>query len=299
MEELLLNLTRFDAEENATLSTDLAPAITIDHLNKLTENIKTLNEIISVNELVPMTGDTIRIYKTAVKTKPSANVKEGEIIPLTEAERKLVKEIKLELKKYRKSTTAEAIQKVGRDRAINDTDAVLVKVAQKDIKDGFFENLSTGTGTATPGGAGFQQAVAAAWGAVQTAYEDVDATPIYFVNPSDLATYLGSAQITMQTAFGLSYIENFVGLGTVFVSPSIPAGTVKATAKENLFCGYVPADTSDMAQTFNLTSDETGLVGMSHYVVGERAAIDTLIITGAVFYPEAADRVINVNIATE
>jgi hypothetical protein len=145
MEELLLNLTRFDAEENATLSPDLAPAITIDHLNKLTENIKTLNEIISVNELVPMAGDTIRIYKTAVKTKPSTNAKEGEIIPLTETERKLVKEIKLELKKYRKSTTAEAIQKTGRDRAINDTNAVLVKVAQKDIKDGFFDNLTIRT----------------------------------------------------------------------------------------------------------------------------------------------------------
>ena len=52
-------------------------------------------------------------------------------------------------------------------------------------------------------------------------YEDEDATPVFFVSSDDVAEYLGSAQITMQTAFGWTYIENFLGLGTAIVTPAL------------------------------------------------------------------------------
>lgn len=299
MNKFKLNLQMFAgedaAETNATLSADLEPAISIDLTSRMTENINTLKRIISANELIPMaSGSVIKMYKTVVKNKPAKMAGEGEVIGLTELERKLVNTVEMKLNKYRKQTPAEAIQKTGRNIAINETDEALIKSVQKEIKADFFKLLGTGTGTATATANGLQGACAAAWGKVQEVYEDVDATPIYFIHPTDAANYLATAQVTMQTAFGLSYIENFLGLGDAFVSPAVAAGNVFATAKENLYLAYVPADNGDVADTFNLISDETGLIGMTHSLAAERASVDTLVMTGVKFYPEDVSKIIKV-----
>lgn len=194
------------------------------------------------------------------------------------------------MKKYRRQTTAESIQKTGREIAINRTDEKLLSGVQKDIKKGFYSVIAQGTGTAT--GKGLQAALAAAWGEVVKFYEDEDATPIYFVSSDDLSEYLGEAQITLQNAFGFSYVKDFLGLGTVVVSPSLTKGKLIATAKENLHCAYIPANSGDVAQTFGLTSDTTGLVGMTHSTKTDNATIDTLVMSGVQFYPEMLDGVI-------
>ena len=150
--------------------------------------------------------------------------------------------------------------------------------------------LAEGTGSAS--GTTLQAALSAAWGQVKKFYEDQDATPIYFVSTDDVADYLGTAQVSMQTAFGMSYIENFLGLGTVVVSPALAKGKAIATAKENLYGAYVPANSGDVAKTFGLTADSTGLVGMAHYPISSNATVDTLIMSGVVFYPELLDGVI-------
>ena len=96
----------------------------------------------------------------------------------------------------------------------------------------------------------------------------------------------------MQQAFGMSYVEDFLGLGTLVVSPSLTKGKLIATAKENLHGVYVPANTGDVARTFGLTSDTTGLVGMTHQPISGNATVDTLVFSGVVFYPELLDGVI-------
>ena len=116
------------------------------------------------------------------------------------------------------------------------------------------------------------------------------------MNTTDVADYLATAQITTQNAFGFKYVNDFLGLGTVVIDPSVPAGTVIATAKENINGAYVSAD-GDVAETFGLTSDETGLVGMTHYVKGDNASINTLVMSGVVFYPEDATGVVKATIA--
>ena len=194
------------------------------------------------------------------------------------------------LKKFRKQTTAEAIQRSGRNLAINKTDEKLVSSIQKSIKKDFYTILLTGTGTAS--GTGLQATLSAAWGAVAKFYEDEDATPIYFVSSDDVAEYLATAQVTMQTAFGISYIQDFLGLGTVVIAPSLTKGKLVATAKENLRGAYVPAQSSDLAQSFGLTADSTGLIGMTHAVSSDNATIDTLMFSSVVFYPELLDGVI-------
>ena len=221
------------------------------------------------------------------KNTPS-QVGEGETIPLTEIERKLVKTVTLDLNKYRKNTTAEAIQKVGRNMAVNQTDEKLISEIQKDIKKTFYTTLATGTGTAT--GTNLQTTLANLWAKLQGYYEDMDVTPIYFINQQDVADYLGTAQITMQTAFGFTYIENFLGLGTAIISPQVTAKAPIATAQENLNGAYAPVS-GDVAQTFGLTYDASGMIGMTHQMKSDNATIDTLIMSNVIFYPEYADGV--------
>ena len=290
------DLQLFAAPVNETVTTDVEPAISVDLVTRLGQNITELQNLLGIVDLEPMAAGTlIKIYKLTQTNTPE-QVAEGEEIALTKIQRVLANTVELSLNKYRRQTTAEAIQKVGQAIAINATDEKLVASVRKDIKKAFYEALATGTGTAT--GATLQPALANAWGAVKTYYdgEDMDATPIFFISTADVATYLGTAQITLQTAFGFDYVENFLGLGTAIVTPSLDAGVAYATAKENLRAAYVPANGGDVSQAFGLTSDETGLVGMTHHANTNNASVDTLILSGVVFYPEYADGVIKVTV---
>lgn len=272
--------------EGTTLSTDIAPAISIDHVTRLTTSLSKLFEVIGVTKTKPMaSGSIIKVW--AWDTTLAESPDEGIEIPLTKSERELVATYELVLKKHRASVTAEAIQSVGRARAINEKDAELVGKVQKAIKAGLFGTLNSAAGTATAG-ATLQATLANAWAACASFYEDYDVTPVFFVNPVDVATYLGSAQITVQTAFGFSYIENFLGLGTVVIASGITSGTVIATAAENLNYAYIPANGGELAAAFGLTSDRTGYVGLTHQVLGINATIESLIMYGGLLYAENA-----------
>lgn len=282
------------APTNTIVKADIEPAISIDHTNKLVEGIKTLQRILGIADMTAMAeGTLIKQYKVTKKNTPN-QVGEGETINLTKIERKLVNTFELALKKYRKSVTAEAIQRSGYDKAVNDTDEKLVAEVRKDIKADFFTMLGTGTGTAT--GTNLQEALANLWGKLQVRFEDMDVNPVFFINPADVADYLGKAQISTQNAFGFTYVENFLGLGDALLSASVPAKAPIATVKENMNGAYIPAG-GDLARAFGLTVDESGLVGMMHDAQSSNAALDTLIMDGVLFYPEEVDGVFKATIA--
>lgn len=291
-----LNLQLFAVEENLTVSTDLAPEISIDHVSRLESNIKELQKVLGITEMTPMNeGTNIKIYKLTQANTPG-QAPEGEVIPLTKFTRTVAQTIELGLNFFRKETTAKSIQKVGKERAINETDEKLVSNVQKDIKGDFFTKINSGTGTAS--GTGLQDTLSNIWAELQTVYEDEDVSPVYFVNPKDVAAYLGSAQVTMQQAFGLSYIKDFLGLGTVIVSPKVTQKKPVGTAKENLNGAYVPAGSGDAGSSLGLKADSTGFVGMTHYVAHDKGNIGTLAMSGVVFYPELLDGVIVGTIST-
>lgn len=292
-----INLQLFAVPENETVTTDLEPAISVDFTTRLSSNITELQNLLGISDLEPMSAGTlIKVYKMEQVNTPE-QVAEGETIPLTKINRTLAKTVELKLNKYRKQTTAESIQKVGRNMAINQTDEKLISGIRKDVKKNFYDVLLTGTGSTA--GTTLQGALAAGWGKVKKFYEDEDATPVFFVSSDDVADYLGSAQITMQNAFGWTYIENFLGLGTAIVTPALAKGKTIATAKENLRGAYVPAGSGDLAQSFNLTADTTGLVGMTHQIAADNASITTLIMSGVVFYAELLDGVVISTITPE
>lgn len=284
-------------ETGTTVTTDVEPAISIDITTRFAQSIKVLREALGITRMIPMAeGSVIKLYKATVGTV-AQQVGEGEKIGLTKVTRALAGTYTMTWHKYRRRTTAESIQKSGRAVAINELDSKLVGTARATIKSAFFANLASGIGTATPIANGLQAALAAVWGQIQDYYEDYDVTPVFFVNPLDVADYLATASITTQTAFGFSYIENFLGLGRAFLSKGVTQGTVIGTATENLNGAYIPAS-GDVAQTFGLTYDETGLIGIKHALADSELSVDTVILDGVVFYAEDLSGVFKASIAT-
>lgn len=295
----------FAPETNTTVTADLEPVISIDHTNQLVAGIKSLRTVLGIVDIKPMAeGTTIKMYKTTQKNTPD-QVAEGEIIGLTKVERKLVKTFELVLKKFRKATTAESIQKVGKDKAVNETDTVFMRNIQKGIKADFFAFIKAGTGIATnlakkeaTASNSIQGAIAGVWAKLSAYFEDMDVEPIYFFNPLDVATYLANTAITVQTAFGFQYVENFLGLGTVVLDNSVEVGKAKGTVKQNLNAAYIPTSGA-VGSTFGMTSDETGMVAMKHFLDDKTAAINTLVFEGVTFYAEDASGIFTAPIAVE
>ncbi len=286
-----MDLQRFAPETNTTTTADLAPAISVDFTTRLAENIRTLQEILGIVEMEPVpAGTTIKFYTETVTL--ADQVAEGEVIGLSKVDRKLAGTKELVLEKYRKKVTAESIQKFGQDRAINKTDSALVAEVRKQVKVDFFTNIESATGTADSGST-LQAALANVWGGMQHKFDDKDVTPIFFVSSDDVADYLGGQNpVVVQTQFGFKYIENFLGLGTTFINPGITKGAVYGTAVENINGAYVPATGGDLARAFNLTTDQSGLVGMTHTIDSETASIITLLFMGVIFYAEDLSGVI-------
>lgn len=268
-----------------TVASDVAPEISIDLTSKLAENIRSLQVVLGITDMLAMAeGTTVKIYKSKLKGSLRKQAAEGETIPLTEVERKVAATATVSLDFYRKNTTAQAIQKSGRENALYDTDRALISAVRKAIKSDFYTMLATGTGV-VDAKASFQKQLAAAWSKIHVYYEDIDSSPIHFVNPSDVADYLGSANIVTQNAFGFDYVEDFLGLGTVVFSAEVASGEVISTARENLRGVYVPASGA-VGTEFGMSADESGLIGITHNKNTSMAGIETLLMAGIKFYPE-------------
>lgn len=282
------------ATENITTSTDLI-AQSIDFTEQFTGSISTLLQALNVTRMQPMAvGSQIKIYKSEV-TKANGNVAEGEVIPLSKVTRKLADTKELAYKKYRKQTTAEAIQSAGFNAAVNDTDSKLLRSIQGDIKKDFFDFVQTGT-TKTSGDT-FQKAIAQALGQLAIKWEDDDVQSVLFANPLDFYTYLGDSNITTQTAFGLTYIQNYLGFNTIILTGAVKQGTIAATASQNLNYAYAALN-GNLNQAFNLTTDETGLIGVVHNAVTENASYETMALTSGVLFPERLDGIVVATIAS-
>ena len=282
-------------KNNTIVKNDVARVRMIDFVIQFKGGIKKLVEALGVTRKIAVQeGATLKALKVT-GTLESGAVAEGELIPLSHYQTEEVDVGEVKLGKWRKSTTAEAILKGGYDQAVGATTDKMVRDVQKTIRTDLFAFLATGTGTAT--GSGLQAALANAWGTLQVLWEDDAVETVYFLNPMDVADYLGTAQVTMQTAFGMNYIKNFLGLGTVFLNGSVPKGTFYATAKENVILYHVNVASGDIKSAFQLTTDETGYVGIREYADEDHACVNDLVMSGVTFFPERLDGIVKGTIA--
>jgi len=283
------------AEANLTKAADMKRIREIDFVQQFKhESLDKLIEVLGVTRKIPMMeGTTMYVYTMTGSLANDGTVAEGDIIPLSKIEQVKTPVGEITLKKWRKAVSAEAIVKSGFDTAVTQTDQKLLSLVQSGIRTDLFGFLNgTITGATVVTGVGLQKALANAWAALQEKFEDDTAQAVYFLNPLDIADYLGSANITVQTAFGMNYIEDFLGLGTVITSSRITPGEFVATAKENIIMYYLNMN-GDLADSFDLTTDETGYIGISSgNTNNERAQVESLVMNGIQFLVEYAAGVV-------
>ena len=278
------------ADTNLIKKADLARAREIEFVSMFGENVRKLMEALGVTrKIAKQAGTALKMYK-ASGTLASGAVPEGDVIPLSKYKTEPVSYAEIVLKKWRKATSAEAIIEKGYDQAVQMTTDRMLKDVQKGIRTDFFTFLATGTGSAT--GATFQAALAQAWGKLQVLFEDDSIEAIYFMNPLDVADYLSTAQITTQTAFGMTYVENFLGLGTVIFDSKVKQGEIYATAKDNIVLYYVPVNGADLGNAFSFTADQTGLIGIHEEADYKHMTAEDTVMSGVVLFAERLDGIV-------
>lgn len=278
------------AEQNLITSEDLVRAREIEFAYTFGESIKKLMEALGVTRKIPkQAGTVLKAYK-ATGTLQDGNVAEGDLIPLSKYVTEAVNFAEITLKKWRKATSAEAIIEKGYSQAVTMTTDAMLKDVQKGVRKDFFDFLATGTGVAT--GDTFQATLAQAWGQLQVLFEDDEISAVYFMNPLDVADYLATANISLQNAFGMTYVKDFLGLGTVIFNSSVPKGSVYATAADNIVLYYIPVNGADLNEAFTFTSDATGLIGIHEKPDYDNMTASDTVISGIVLFAERIDGVV-------
>ena len=269
----------------------------VDFVTRFNDNWDALRTILGIMRPIRKApGTKLVSYKAEVDggLKGGSTVAEGDEIPFTKMNVAPVAYGDIEVSKYAKSVTIESVAKYGAEVAVEKTDDAFLVALQNKILGDFYTFLATGSLELTP--KTWQQALAQAKGKVLAKFMgmDKDVTEVVgFANIMDFYDYLGDKEITTQTMFGLTYIQNFLGYSTLFLLPDkyVAAGKVIATPVENIDLYYVDPSDSDFAKLgLNYTvKGETNLIGV--HVEGDysRATGDMYAIMGMKLWAEYLD----------
>jgi len=264
-----------------------AKAQDINFVTKFESDLHNLLAVLGKSEVQVMApGSAFKIFNTS-GTLSAATVAEKALIPDSGIATDNGTVVELAYKKYRNLTSIEKIGKIGYDAAVGASNDALLKLVQKAVRTTIYTGIATGTGTAT--GATFQAKVAAAAAAVAVKFEDEAYTPVFFANPTDAYTYLGTATISIQQMSGLAYLANFMGIGNVILDSNVAAGTVIGTAVENL--EVVAANVAEIPG-MDLTMDGSGIIGVHTGALYENGAIQTVAYCGLAVKPVFLDRIV-------
>lgn len=236
----------------------------VDFVTRFEKNWDALRQILGIMRPIKKApGTTLRSYITSL-TLESGAVAEGATIPFSQAEITEAYKSDVVISKYAKAVTLEAVQKYGADIAVEKTDEEFLNELQNSVLTQFYTFLNTGSlvGTATT----FQAALAKAKGEVLNKFASIRRTVtdvVAFVNVLDFYDYIGAADITVQTAFGMQYVKDFMGYGTIFLlsASDVARNTVLACPVENIDLYYIDPNDSDFAK-LGLTYTVSGVTNL-------------------------------------
>lgn len=261
----------------------------VDFVTSFGREITALTEVMGISRPIRKPNGTMLTAKRATGELQSGSVAEGDLIPLSQFEVEPVDFQPIELLKYRKAVTIEAIEKYGLETAVGMTDEEFKVQLQDDVLAQFYNFLLTGQLTSEE--ATFQMAIAMAIGRVKDAFKKMHRRAIgvaVFANTLDVYGYLGGAQITVQTAFGMDYVEDFLGADILFFSSEVPQGRVIATPVNNLNVYYVDPADSEFAQAglAYTTDPDVPYIGFHTEGVYQRAQSESYAIMGLTIFAE-------------
>ncbi len=217
---------------------------------------------------------------------------EGDEVSLSKFNASLEAVGEIKLKPYRKMTSIKAVDKAGVVNSVMATDRKMLSLVRADIVKDFFALLETGTGEATAKGLQLAAAtVDAKLGDTLEKNGDASNRIIHFISREDAAAYLGAAPITTQNVFGMTYLQNFLGMTDVFLTSQVQKGKMYATPVENIHIfGADFGAYADAGLPYETSSN--GLIGVSHTPAYDHVSVETNVLTGMLLFPEVKDYII-------
>ena len=290
-----LGLQVFAAPDNMTGKAQIqVRAREIDFVTSFGKNMQALLDAMGITRMIKKENGSVLKTKKVSGTLKDGDVAEGEEIPMSQYKVEEETFDTIKIKKYRKGVSIESIAERGYEAAVEMTDEEFKSDLQNVVLDKFYTQLKMGSlvGHETT----WQMAFAMAIGKVKNKFETMKRTATgvaVWVNTLDVYKYIGAADITLQTAFGMQYIKNFLGADIVFVSSQIPENTVIATPLNNLIAYYVdPADTEFVKAGLEYTTDSaTGFIGFHVQGNYEHAISDMFAIMGVRLFAEYLDAI--------
>ena len=269
----------------------------VDFVTRFARNWDALRTIMGIMRPIRKTpGTKLVSYKASVdgSLAGGTEVGEGEEIPFTKLKVEPVAYADIEFYKYARSVSIEAVAKYGAEIAVQRSDEAFMYAIQNKILGDFYAFLKTGELKLNE--KTWQRALSMAKGKVLEKFAgmDRDVTEVVgFANILDAYDYLGDKDVTVQTMFGINYVENFLGYRTLFLLPDkyIEQKQVIAVPVENIDLYYVDPADSDFARLgleFRVEG-ETNLVGV--HVEGDYSRVtgDMYAIFGMKLWAEYLD----------
>lgn len=236
----------------------------IDFVTSFGRNFQALLDVMGISRAIRKENGSVLRVRTASGTLQSGEVAEGDLVPLSQYTVTEKDFDTIKILKYKKGVTIEAIAEKGYEAAVAMTDEEFRFDLQNVVLNKFYDQLKAGSlvGHETS----WQMAVSMAIGRVRDKFETMGRTATgtaVWVNTLDVYKYLGAAEISMQTAFGMNYVQNFLGADVVFISSQIPEDVVIATPLNNLVAYYVDPSDSEFARAglVYTTDPTTGFIG--------------------------------------
>lgn len=240
----------------------------VDFVTRFADNWEALRNILGIMRPIRKAPGTQLISYTADVELEDGDVDPGNVIPYSKTTITQAAKGDLEIKKYAKAVPIEDVNKYGAAIAVEKSDDAFLTKLQNAVLTQFYTFLNTGTLGGDVSASTWQDALAKAQGEVLNKFATMqkDVTSVVgFANILDAYDYLGAADISVQTQFGLTYIQDFLGYSVLFLLPAnqVARGTVIATPVENIDLYYIDPSDSDFAKLgLNYTTQgETNLIG--------------------------------------
>lgn len=284
------------AEAKLTVMNDLGEIKTIDFVNRFSKGIKDLLALLSVTRIETLSQDMkIQTYKWTDDID-ATNPGEGETIPLSKVSRAKDKEFQVEWFKKRRAVSIEAIARHGASVAIDQADERVMRAIQNGIKTTFVEFLKKKPTKVK--GVGLQKALAQSWGKLATFDEFDGSQLVSFVNPLDVAEYLGDTKVNPDASntYGMTLLKNFLGANNVVVLNSIPQGKVYSTAVDNLVFAHLNVRNGDVGGIFADFTDETGYIAAGRDRQLNNLTYDSVFFGANVLFAEIPEGVVEATI---
>lgn len=238
----------------------------MDFVTVFNDNWETLRNILGIARPIRKAPGTSLVSYTASVALESGTVGAGAVIPYSKATITQTAKSDIAIEKYAKAVPIEDVNKYGAEIAVEKSDAEFLSQLQSVVLNKFYTFLATGTLVNTA--ETWQAALAKAQGEVLNKFASINKNVtgvVGFANILDAYDYLGTANITVQTEFGVSYVKNFMGYSTLFLLPTnlLARNKVIATPIENIDLYYVDPSDSDFAKLGlqYTVQGETNLIG--------------------------------------